>query len=846
MRDIFRGKLIRQLPIFNTIINSCSHSNGQETIDLCIEQFTGALNDIAMPLFSKTKIINPNRESGHKAVSKNAEWFDHECKIAKTDYHKSILVFNTCKTDLARINMIELKTKYKKLIKSKKRKFEFERLNQIQNLRHSKPKDFWNLFRRKNKTYNNVSVEDFYQYFSSLQNDLQKVTNQEAENFCSYQNFNESSCRFEELDIPITVLEIKKVINGLKRNKAYSIDNLLNEYFIETFDILSSHIVDLFNKILSSGHFPSTWSKGYITPIFKKNDPNDARNYRGVTIVSCLSKIFTGVLNQRLSDWAEKNEILTDAQFGFRKGRSTTDAAFILHSVINKILSEKQRLYCCMIDLKRAFDSVYLNGLWLKLFNLGIDGKFLRIIRDMYSQVKVCVKGCKSFSDFFYCTIGLKQGESLSPLLFALFINDLELYLQQDSKCGLQLNDITLILMLFADDMVLFANSIPDLQNSLDLLHTYCLTWGLEVNTEKTKVIVFRNRGPLKQDEKWYYNGKTLDVVNNFCYLGIVFNYTGTFALHQESLTGKGLKALNVLLQNSKGLNLKPSVMCQLFDAFVGAILNYGGEFCGFGKSKEIERVHLKFCKRLLQVKQSTSNLAVYGELGRFPLFINRHTQIIKYWCKIINSKNILINQFYMHQLNNLNTKHNWANSVKNLLDRNGFSYVWMNPSCVNLNTFHIVFKERLLDIFKQTWYTNISESNYMFYYKHFKLNFKFEKYLDNICLKYRKGLSKLRLTSHTLEVETGRYGRNRVSRQERNCKICRTIDIEDEYHFVIICPFYKNLRENFIKPKFYIRPSVHKFISLLNSDESDDIFNLSKYIHFAFERRKNKLNALQ
>ena len=149
---------------------------------------------------------------------------------------------------------------------------------------------------------------------------------------------------------------------------------------------------------------------------------SDVNNYRGITLVSCFSKIFTGVLNQRLTDWAENNDISSDSQFGFRRGRSTTDAVFVLHSVIQKVLSEKGRLYCAFVDLKKAFDSVYL---WYKLYKIGINGKMLKIIKDMYNQVKACVRGCNSYSDFFELAIGLKQGEVISPLLFFIIYRGL-------------------------------------------------------------------------------------------------------------------------------------------------------------------------------------------------------------------------------------------------------------------------------------------------------------------------------------------------------------------------------------------------------------------------------------
>ena len=127
-------------------------------------------------------------------------------------------------------------------------------------MRHAKPKDFWKLFTKKRNTNSNISLEDFLNYFSSLHQDLINVQEQESEEFCHNYDFESTDCNFEELDKPITVDEVEVVIRYLKRNKSFSGDQLLNEYFLESFDILSGHIVDIFNATLNSGFFPTQWS----------------------------------------------------------------------------------------------------------------------------------------------------------------------------------------------------------------------------------------------------------------------------------------------------------------------------------------------------------------------------------------------------------------------------------------------------------------------------------------------------------------------------------------------------------------------------------------------------------
>ena len=104
--------------------------------------------------------------------------------------------------------------------------------------------------------------------------------------------------------------------------------------------------------------------------------------------------------------------------------------------------------------------------------------------------------------------------------------------------------------------------------------------------------MVFRKRGGLKENEKWTYNGNVIEVVDNFNYLGTVLNYTRSFKLNQEHLVGKALDAMNTLLTKCHDCEIKPNIFCQLFDSFVGFILNYASELWGFTKSDDIERIH--------------------------------------------------------------------------------------------------------------------------------------------------------------------------------------------------------------------------------------------------------------
>ena len=116
-----------------------------------------------------------------------------------------------------------------------------------------------------------------------------------------------------------------------------------------------------------------------------------------------------------------------------------------------------------------------------------------------------------------------------------------------------------------------------------------------------------------------------------------MFNCFGSFTSNQQYVTGKALKAMNVLNFHLRKFCLSPIESIQLFDTFVSSVLNYGGQIWGLNKSKAIERIHLKFLKGMLRVKITTINAGVYGELGRYPIYINRFVLAIKYWFKVID-----------------------------------------------------------------------------------------------------------------------------------------------------------------------------------------------------------------
>lgn len=148
---------------------------------------------------------------------------------------------------------------------------------------------------------------------------------------------------------------------------------------------------------------------------------------------------------------------------------STVDNIFVLHGLVSHILNHGKKLYCAFVDFTKAFDYIVRENLWYKLIKLGLRGNILNIVKSMYSAIKSRVKYNNCLSNEFLCSLGVRQGECLSPLLFSLFLNDIEEQFIHSGVEGVDVNLFKVFLLLYADDMVIFANTANELQKGLDL-----------------------------------------------------------------------------------------------------------------------------------------------------------------------------------------------------------------------------------------------------------------------------------------------------------------------------------------------------------------------------------------
>ena len=563
--------------------------------------------------------------------------------------------------------------------------------------KYKNAKEYWKLLKKaaniKNK--NSITTDTFSEYFKPINDPNDRFYQADEDVLCFNEQYlrGEIQVMFEELNVPITVEEIRKGLEQLKNGASAGPDLILNEFLKHGRNGLLHYLLNLYCKLFEIGYFPESWSEGYIVPIFKKGNKEEASNYRGITLLSTVGKLFTRILNGRLNDWAEEYNAYVEAQAGFRKSMGTVDNIFILNSLITRTLNNNKQLYCAFIDFTKAFDFVVRDILWFKLLKKGVRGSMLDIIKSMYNTVKTRVRHNGCLGEPFTSNIGVRQGECLSSFLFSMYLNDLEAELATKGLPGIDIGTINTYLVMYADDIILFGKTPDELQRALTILEEYCNRWKLTVNTGKTKIMVFRKGGRLRDNLHFLYNNSQIEIVSKFCYLGVVFTSGGSSFETQKTLSGQALKAIFTLNKYLYSFTtLKPSHRLELFDKLVSPILNYACEVCGFHKATAVETVHLQFCKKVLGVKRSTQNDFVYGELGRINYQSRRFIAIIKYWLKVISSDETkYINQIYKMMLNEVDLnplKQNWALAVKHLLSRIGFMEVWVAQGVGNEQAF--------------------------------------------------------------------------------------------------------------------------------------------------------------
>ena len=355
---------------------------------------------------------------------------------------------------------------------------------------------------------------------------------------------------------------------------------------------------------------------------------------------------------------------------------------------------------------------------------------------------------------------------------------------------------------------------------------------------DKSNIIVFRKGGYLAAREKWYYGNRRMSVVNSYKYLGLYVSTKLSFTFACQDLVSRGKRALFKIFQLlNKFENTPVKLFLKLFDAQVQPIVQYGAEIWGFENGQEIERLHLFALKRFLHVDRRTPNDLVYGELGRFPIYLNSYIKCIRYWLKLVRMNDNRLPAVAYKILRDLDNKGEttWVTKIRRWLCTYGFAFVWLDQGVGDVKSFMICLRQRIIDCHWQHWDCHLQSSERFSLFRLIKTNNLIDPYLMmNMNRFIRISLTKFRFGVSDLVIHRERYQpgiRNTI------CPLCMT-GREDEVHFVLCCSSLKDLREKYIPMKYYRYPTYFRLVLLLTSTNNNIILNLAMYIYKSFRRR--------
>ena len=828
------------------------------SLNLSLADATAILQDAMENIVKELKDIfmEPAKATGmykqhtlpktNKKKKQNKPWFNNTCKSSIENYNKFRKTISKPPNINEEDSLKAMAKAHKKLIRKEKRKYGKELNAKIRLLKSTDPGKYWNIInpRKKNTKIGDISLETVWTHFSELNKDDSEKR----------EILNENQATNEIINNLFTTDEIRKHIMSLKKNKSPGIDSILNEFIKNCPESLINVIVLLFNMVLETGIVPSDWTVGIIKVLYKnKGDINDINNYRGITLLSCIGKLFTSVINARLYNYLTNANLLGNEQVGFRPKHSTLDHIFALQTLASYYIGEGKQLFCAFVDYSKAFDFVDRTYLWQKLLESNVNGKVLNVIRNMYKNAKSHVSVKNVLSDSFPCQVGVRQGENLSPLLFAIYLNDFKAFLSENYD-GLAkssdsiLNELNVYLkifcLLYADDTLILADNNIQLQKALNALNLYCNKWALKVNLDKTKVIIF-SKGLITKYKSFDFGNNIVDVVKDYVYLGTTFNYNGTFNKAKNKQVLQAKKATFSLLSKVRQLNLAVDVFNELFERLVIPVLLYGSEIWGYENTKQLQVMCNNVMRRFLRLHRSTPVCMINGELGIKEIEEYTDNRILNFWCNIATGDESKISTILYKWIKALydrkKFKSAWLDKIKTILDNIGMSSTFNDVANINKVWFKNTIKLKLNDIYNQNWSNSVFNNSICLNYRVMSDRKHLQEYLLRLPSQYMYAICKFKCANHRMPIVEGRYAN--VDVDNRTCNLCNLNpkEIGDEFHYLFNCPFFREDRVRYIKRFFYTNPNMFKMTQLFNYVNYKEMLNLGKFVYVILNHFRNR-----
>jgi hypothetical protein len=487
---------------------------------------------------------------------------------------------------------------------------------------------------------------------------------------------NESNANTPEVDNPVvdpfldddfTFFELNEAVSKLAMKKAPGPDAIINEIWRSLSNSNRLCLLDSIDELWRNTRIPHSLTEIVITPIFKKGDKASPGNYRPISLVNTSLKLITMLMTNRLNEWCETNAKISKYQAAYRKGMGCENQVFVLNSILQcKLNTKKGRVYALFVDLSKHFDSICHSKLWSRLEAIGLSTKFISFIKVMYKNVTAKVRTPHGESCPFPMEKGVLQGESLSPKLFTLFIDEIVEIMHKTDIPTLKIAANEIHLLLYADDIVLLASNALELQLKINVLKNYFDCSNLLVNLEKTKCVVFR----LKRNRKssvpvLFWGEEQIEVVDKYTYLGVKFYYNLNYKETYNDILKKSRVAEKNVFDIYRKAKLKTfTSRYRLFESLVRSVLFYCSSIWGLKQIDCFIIFQNKFLRRLFSLPNKTPSWFLRLETNATCIEVTYIRILLRFWSRIICShQDSLVKDCYIalkRCAGRQTIKHNW------------------------------------------------------------------------------------------------------------------------------------------------------------------------------------------
>ena len=543
------------------LFKSCNWSDilGQDDVNECWEKFKETY-------YSITDECIPQKRC--KDTKRQPPWMTSDLKLL---IRKKRLLWKRYKANSSDAAFLEFKKTEKSLKKSisnAKRNFE----KRIAKNSKQNPKAFYAYIgnKRSNRTgvgplqddHGNVETDDavqaemFNKYFASVF---------EKENDMSHYPIEQHNDVPLLQTVEITELLVKEEIKKLKQHCTPGPDGIANAVLLEACDELARPLTILFKKSLEQSVVPEDWKMANVTPIHKAGNKKLASNYRPISLTSSVCKILETILKSLIMSHLVNNNLINSSQHGFMTKKSCLTN--LLHSMeeVTKVLDEGDSVDVLYLDFAKAFDKVQHQRLLLKMQSHNISGQIYEWIKAWLSNRKQRVVLNGKQSSWLSVPCSVCQGTVLGPILFIIFIDDIDICIKE----------IEALILKFADDTKLIkrirtAVDNQNLQDIITKLYEWATKWQMYFNVDKCKIVHLGSKNPLHQ---YYMNGSEIQAASSEKDLGVMLDNTAKPSLQCAKAAQKGNQVLGQLLRSFQCR--EKEVLTQLYKVFVRPHLEY-------------------------------------------------------------------------------------------------------------------------------------------------------------------------------------------------------------------------------------------------------------------------------